>query len=106
MPTPAGATWAHGSVVQTGTPVHRRAGSQARKPCQLKEDSMRSHQIIATAIVLLVGFGATKLLLSSPTAADVETVNSAGLDVSKMHVNRNLPVAAESDMTFVSFQGD
>jgi hypothetical protein len=36
----------------------------------------------------------------------VETVNSAGLDVSKMHVNRNLPVAAESDMTFVSFQGD
>jgi hypothetical protein len=67
---------------------------------------MRSHQIVATAIVLLVGFGATKFLLSSPTAANVNPVETTGLDVSQMHVNRNLPIEKMSDMTFVSHQGD
>jgi hypothetical protein len=36
----------------------------------------------------------------------VNPVETTGLDVSQMHVNRNLPIEKMSDMTFVSHQGD
>jgi hypothetical protein len=48
--------------------------TQARKLRQ-RGGSMRSHHIIAIAIVLVVGFGVARFFLSSPTAeANVDTL--------------------------------
>ena len=49
---------------------------------------MRSHHIIAIAVVLVVGFGVARFFLSSPTAeANVDTLERFSMDVSKMHAN-------------------
>jgi hypothetical protein len=108
MPTPAGVTWAHGPVVKTGAARAQQAGRHpgARKLRQLQEDAMRSHYIIAIALVLAVGYGATRLVVASPTAANADAVQGVGLDVSRMHVGRELPAETTSDMSFVAFQAD
>jgi hypothetical protein len=62
---------------------------------------MRIYQAFAIAAVVLVAFG-MKLFFFSPAAeADVRTAPGVSMDVSQMHVNRNLPVQQMHDMTFV-----
>jgi hypothetical protein len=62
---------------------------------------MRKHHIAAIVATILLAF-AVKVFFFAPTAeANVLGVKGAGLDVSRMHENRTLPVQAVHDMTFV-----
>ena len=65
------------------------------------EIPMRKHHIAAIVVTILVGF-AVKVFFLAPTAeANVHAAKGAGMDVSRMHENRTLPVQAMHDMTFV-----
>jgi hypothetical protein len=86
-----------------------RTGRGRLKPASFvnEDGSMRSHHIIAIAIVLVVGFGVARFFLSSPTAeANVDTLERFSMDISKMHANTNLPDEKIHDMTFVFSHGD
>jgi hypothetical protein len=72
---------------------------------QPKEPLMRTHHVIAIAVVavVLVGIGAKLPFFTAPIAkADSRSINSASADVSPMHQNiKNLPVQTFHDMTLV-----
>jgi len=62
---------------------------------------MRIHHIAAIVATILLAF-AVKVFFFAPTAeANIRTVTGAGIDVSRMHENRTLPVQAMHDMSFV-----
>jgi hypothetical protein len=62
---------------------------------------MRKHHIAAIVATILLAF-AVKVFFFAPIAeANVLAVKGAGIDVSRMHENRTLPVQAVHDMTFV-----
>jgi len=62
---------------------------------------MRKHHIAAIVATLLLG-SALKVLVFAPTAeANSSAHQGAGIDVSRMHENRTLPVQAMHDMTFI-----
>ena len=62
---------------------------------------MRKHHIAAIVATLLLG-SALKVLFLAPTAeANISALQGAGIDVSRMHENRTLPVQAMHDMSFV-----
>lgn len=63
---------------------------------------MRSHHLIAIAIAFAAGFGVNQLFFSpSPAKANIDAVQSASMDASKMRVDTELPVHKMHDMTFV-----
>jgi hypothetical protein len=63
---------------------------------------MRAYQIIAVVAVILVGVGAKLVPFADPTAeADSLAFRSAGLDVSQLHHNKNLPAQKSHDMSVV-----
>ena len=67
---------------------------------------MRKHHIAAIVATILLAV-AVKVFFFAPTAeANVRAVKGAGLDVSRMHENRTLPVQAMHDMTFVYSHAD
>jgi hypothetical protein len=62
---------------------------------------MRKHHIAAIVATILIAF-AVKVFFFAPAAeANVRAIKGVGLDVSRMHENRALPVQAMHDMTFV-----
>ena len=69
---------------------------------------MRSHHIIAIAIVLVAGFGMKLFFFSAPTTeAYARLVESVRMNVSQVHPNiKNLPEQKMHDMTFVFSHGD
>jgi hypothetical protein len=61
--------------------------------------------IVAMVAVILVGFGAVKLFV--PTAgAEVPAIRGVGMDISRLHEGKNLPVQKIDDMTFVFSDAD
>jgi hypothetical protein len=63
---------------------------------------MRSHHAIAVVAVILVGVGVKLIFFTAPTAeADSLAIKSAGLDISQLHQNRNLPAQRSHDMSVV-----
>jgi hypothetical protein len=65
---------------------------------------MRKHHIAAIVATILLAV-AVKVFSSAPTA-EANVLKGAGLDVSRMHENRTLPVQAMHDMTFVYSHAD
>ena len=62
---------------------------------------MRRHHIAAIVATLLLA-SAVKVLFLAPIAeANIRAVEGTGIDVSRMHENRTLPVQAMHDMSFV-----
>jgi len=62
---------------------------------------MRRHHIAAIVATILFAV-AVKVFFFAPTAeANVGPIKGAGLDVSRMHENKTMPVQAVHDMTFV-----
>jgi hypothetical protein len=61
---------------------------------------MRLHHLIAIAAVALIAIG-MKPAFFPPSAANAGT-ERPGLDVSNMHLNKNLPEQAIRDMSFVT----
>ena len=68
-----------------------------------QEVPMRSLQAIAIAAIILAGFG-VKLFLFTPSA--MAEGHGVGVDVSRMHENKNLPAQQFHDMTFVFSSAD
>ena len=66
---------------------------------------MRAHHAIAVAAVILFGFG-MKLLFFSVRIAESDIRVVKGMDISKMHENKNLPSQTMHDMTFVYSDDD
>ena len=64
---------------------------------------MRARNVTAIVALVLVGF-AIKLFFFPAPPAEAEVRNS--LDISRMHVGKNLPVQKFHDMTFVFSHGD
>jgi hypothetical protein len=62
---------------------------------------MRRHYAVALFAAILVGF-TVKLFFFSAAPAEAETRNS--LDISRMHVGKDLPVQNLHDMSFVFSQ--
>jgi len=68
---------------------------------------MRPYLVIAIVTVLVVGFAAKVFLFSGSSAeANVDSIKSSIMDVSKMHVNTKLPMQKMHDMTFVFSDND
>jgi hypothetical protein len=66
---------------------------------------MGKRHIVAIVAVILVGFAAVKLFV--PTAdAEARVVRGAGMDVSRLHEGKNLPVQKIDDMTFIFSDAD
>ena len=65
---------------------------------------MRKHHIAAIVATILLAF-AVKVFFFAPIA-EANILTGAGMDVSRMHENRTLPVHAMHDMTFVYSHGD
>ncbi len=62
---------------------------------------MRKNHLAAIVATILLAV-AVKVFFFAPTAkANVGTIKGLGLDVSRMHENRTLPVQAVHDMSFV-----
>ena len=59
---------------------------------------MRARNVTAIVVLVLVGF-AVKLFFIPAPPAEAEVRNS--LDISRMHVGKNLPVQKLHDMSFV-----
>ena len=67
---------------------------------------MRTRHAIAIVAVVLAGVGVKQTFFPAPPAeAGWLSIKSAGLDVSQLHQNVNLPVQQFHDMSFV-FSGD
>ena len=64
---------------------------------------MRARNVTAIVALVLVGF-AIKLFFFAAPPAEAEMRNS--LDISRMHVGKNLPVQKLHDMSFVYSQED
>jgi len=63
---------------------------------------MRKHHLIAIALAFVAGLGVNQLFFSPSTAeANVDAVQGASIDASKMRVDRELSVHKMHDMTFV-----
>jgi hypothetical protein len=71
---------------------------------------MRSHHIIAVAVVLVVGIGVKVFFFGQTAEANREPPTHATMNVLKMHHDfpnmKNLPVQKARDMTFVFADGD
>jgi hypothetical protein len=66
---------------------------------------MSKFHIVAIVAVILVGFAAVKLFV--PTAdAEVRAVSGTGMDVSRLHEGKNLPLQKIDDMTFIYSDAD
>ena len=65
---------------------------------------MHKHHIAAIVATILLAF-AVKVFFFAPTA-EANILTGAGMDVSRMHENRTLPVHAMHDMTFVYSHAD
>jgi hypothetical protein len=63
---------------------------------------MRNHHLIAIALAFVAGFGVNQLFFSPSAAkANIDAVQDASMDVSKMRVDPELPAHKMDDMTFV-----
>jgi len=63
---------------------------------------MHKNHLIAIAVAFVAGFGVNHLFFSPSTAkANVDAVQGASIDASKMRVDSDLPVHKMHDMTFV-----
>jgi len=71
---------------------------------------MRSHHIIAVAVVLVVGIGVKVSFFSQTAEANREAPTNASTNVLQMNHDfpnmKNLPVQKVHDMTFVFADGD
>ena len=59
---------------------------------------MRARNVTAIVALVLVGFGIKLFFFSAPPA---EAEGRKSLDISRMHVGKNLPVQKVHDMSFV-----
>jgi hypothetical protein len=66
-----------------------------------QEAVMRSFHAIAIAAITLTGFG-VKLFFFTPSAE----VHGGGVDISRLHENKNLPAQQLDDMSFVFSTAD
>ena len=67
---------------------------------------MRKHHIAAIVATILLAVAVKAFFFAQIAEASVRAVKGAGLDVSRMHENRTLPVQAMHDMTFVYSHAD
>jgi hypothetical protein len=66
------------------------------------EEMSQCANITSRLVVTILFASAVKVFFLTPTAeANVLAVKGAGMDVSRMHENRALPVQVVHDMTFV-----
>ena len=64
---------------------------------------MRARYAAAVVALVLVGFAAKLFFFSAPPA-EAEAIH--GLDISQMHIGKDIPVQKLHDMTFVFSDGD
>ena len=69
---------------------------------------MRSHHIVAFAVVLVIGVGIKVFFFGPRAEASLETPTSASMNVLQMHNNvlKNLPTQKMHDMTFIFSDDD
>ena len=65
---------------------------------------MRKNQLTAIVAIILLAVTVKVFFFAQTAKANVDTIKGLGLDVTRMHENKTLPVQAVYDMSFVYSQ--